>query len=87
MNTYTTPLRRVAGIAGCSVAALSLTAPLAGTAHATGVLAGTLIENTATATYQTGAGTGSVTSNKVTVKVDELLDVCRFALRSDPGGA
>jgi len=87
MNTYTTPLRRAAGIAGCSLVALSLTAPLAGTAHATGVLAGTLIENTATATYQTGAGTGSVTSNKVTVKVDELLDVAVATLSTAPATA
>lgn len=87
MNTYLTPLRRAAGIAGCSLVALSVTAPLAGTAHATGVLAGTLIENTATATYQTGTGTGSVTSNKVTVKVDELLDVAVSTLSTAPATA
>ncbi len=87
MNTYLTPLRRAAGIAGCSLVALSVTAPLAGTAHATGVLAGTLIENTATATYQTGTGTGSVTSNKVTVKVDELLDVAVATLSTAPATA
>ena len=87
MNTYLTPLRRAAGIAGCSIVALSLTAPLAQTAHATGVLAGTLIENTATATYETGAGTGSVTSNKVTVKVDELLDVAVSTLSTAPATA
>ena len=80
MNTYTLPLRRAAGIAGCSFAALSIAAP----AHATGVLAGTLIENTATATYQSGAGTGTVTSNKVTVKVDELLDVAVATLSTAP---
>lgn len=87
MNTYSTPLSRAAGIAGCSLVALSLTAPLAGTAHATGVLAGTLIENTATATYQTGSTTGSVTSNKVTVKVDELLDVAVATLSTAPATA
>lgn len=89
MNTYNTPLRRAAGIAGCSLvapslAALALSAPLAETAHATGVLAGTLIENTATATYKTGSGTGTVTSNKVTVKVDELLDVAVATLSTAP---
>ena len=87
MNTYLTPLRRAAGIAGCSLVALSLTAPIAGTAHATGVLAGTLIENTATATYQSGGGTGKVTSNKVTVKVDELLDVAVATLSTAPATA
>ncbi len=87
MNTYLIPLRRAAGIAGCSLVALSVTAPFAGTAHATGVLAGTLIENTATATYQSGSATGSVTSNKVTVKVDELLDVAVATLSTAPATA
>lgn len=80
MNTYTLTFRRTAGIIGCSLGALSAAAP----AHATGVLAGTLIENTATATYQSGAGTGTVTSNKVTVKVDELLDVAVATLSTAP---
>ena len=89
MNTYITPLRRAAGAARCSLvapslAALALAAPFAGTAHATGVLAGTLIENTATATYQTGASTGTVVSNKVTVKVDELLNVAVTTLTTAP---
>ncbi|MBX9884593.1 MAG: hypothetical protein K2X68_06440 [Novosphingobium sp.] len=87
MTTYITPFRRVAGIAGCSLVALSVTAPLAGSAHATGVLAGTLIENTATATYQTGTATGTVVSNKVTVKVDELLDVAVATLSTAPATA
>ena len=87
MNTYNTSLRRAAGIAGCSFAALSLTAPFADSAHATGVLAGTLIENTATATYKSGTATGTVTSNKVTVKVDELLDVAVTTLSTAPATA
>jgi uncharacterized repeat protein (TIGR01451 family) len=92
MNTYTTPLRRAASIARCSlaapsIAALALSAPLTGAAHAAGVLAGTLIENTATATYKTGSGTGTVTSNKVTVKVDELLDVAVATLSTAPATA
>lgn len=87
MNTYLIPLRRAAGIAGCSLVALSVTAPFANSAHATGVLAGTLIENTATATYQSGSTTGSVTSNKVTVKVDELLDVAVATLSTAPATA
>lgn len=54
------------------VAAGTLSAPAA---HADGVIAGTLIENVATASYESGSGTQTVTSNKVTLKVDELLDV------------
>ena len=54
------------------------------TAHAAGVSAGTLIENTATASYNTGAATVSVTSNTVTVKVDELLDVAVANLSGSP---
>lgn len=45
------------------------------TAHASGVEAGTLIANTASATYTSGGSPGSVNSNTVTVRVDELLDV------------
>jgi uncharacterized repeat protein (TIGR01451 family) len=54
------------------------------TAHAAGVDAGTLINNTATATYTSGASGGSVQSNTVTVKVDELLDVAVAGLASAP---
>lgn len=53
-------------------------------AHATGVAAGTLIENTATATYQSGTATGSVTSNTVSLKVDELLNVAVTTLSASP---
>ncbi|WP_068076308.1 DUF11 domain-containing protein [Novosphingobium lentum] len=56
----------------------------AGSAHATGVTAGTLIENTASATYTSGASGGSITSNTVTVKVDELLDVAVAGLTTTP---
>lgn len=51
-------------------------------AFAAGVPAGTLIENTASASYDTGADTPTQTiaSNKVTVKVDELLDVAVASL-------
>jgi uncharacterized repeat protein (TIGR01451 family) len=51
------------------------------------VLAGTLIENTATATYTSGSSGGTVTSNKVTVKVDELLDVAVSTLSTTPASA
>lgn len=54
-----------------AVASLGLAAP----ALATGVAAGTLIENTASATFTTGSGTQTVDSNTVVLQVDELLDV------------
>lgn len=58
----------------CGTAALAaLSVPSA--AMAAGVDAGTLIVNTATATYQSGADTRSVDSNTVTVRVDEVLNV------------
>lgn len=44
-------------------------------AQATGIEAGTLIANTASATYTSGGSSGSINSNTVTVRVDELLDV------------
>ncbi len=44
-------------------------------AMAAGVPAGTLIENTATASYDSGGGTQSIDSNTVSLRVDELLDV------------
>ncbi len=55
-------------------------------AHAAGVDAGTLIENTATATYEDGNGPQTVDSNTVTVLVDELLDVTVTSLDSGPVG-
>ncbi|HSF12368.1 MAG TPA: hypothetical protein VLA50_05285 [Erythrobacter sp.] len=45
--------------------------------------AGTLIENTAVASYDDGAGARTINSNTVTVRVDELLDVTLTSL--DPG--
>lgn len=44
-------------------------------AQAASVRAGTLISNTATATFSDGGATQTVTSNTVTVLVDEVLDV------------
>lgn len=52
-------------------------------ALAGGVTAGTLIENTAIASYDDGAGPRTINSNTVTVRVDELLDVTLTSL--DPG--
>ncbi len=47
---------------------------------AAGVSAGTLIQSTATATYTAGTMNGSVQSNTLSVKVDELLDVAVSSL-------
>lgn len=52
-------------------------------ALAGGVTAGTLIENTAVASYDEGGVARSINSNTVTVRVDELLDVTLTSL--DPG--
>jgi uncharacterized repeat protein (TIGR01451 family) len=53
-------------------------------AHAAGTIAGTSIDNTATATYDLpGGGTSTVTSNTLKLRVDELLDV---AVASTDGG-
>mgnify|MGYP006266034329 CR=1 FL=1 len=60
------------------VLALSLAAP----AMAEGVDAGTLIENTAQATYEDAAGSRTVSSNTVSLRVDELLDVTLSPLDS-----
>ncbi|MEP5726748.1 MAG: hypothetical protein ABJ311_10050, partial [Erythrobacter sp.] len=56
---------------------------LASSAMAGGISAGTLIENTATATYDDGSGTQTVDSNTVVLRVDELIDVTVTSL--DPG--
>lgn len=59
-------------------AAFTMSAPvLAG-----GISAGTLIENTATATFDDGGTPTTITSNTVTVRVDELLDVTVTSLDS-----
>ena len=49
-------------------------------AQAAGVTAGTLIQNTASATYTSGADSLTVTSNTVSLRVDELLDVAVTSL-------
>ena len=53
-------------------------------ALAAGVDAGTLIENTAQATYNTPDGTQTIDSNTVTLKVDELLDTTVTSVDSGP---
>jgi hypothetical protein len=58
-------------IFGVAVALVSAT-----NAHASGTTAGTKIDNTAIATYSLpGGGSGSVSSNTVSLTVDELLNV------------
>lgn len=57
-----------------TTAAAFIPALSAGAAHAEGVGAGVLIENTAQAEYQSTSGTQTVTSNTVTLRVNELLD-------------
>ena len=69
-------------IAASSLAVLAT--QWAGAAQAAGVTAGTLIANTATATYDTGSASVSVQSNTVTVRVDELLDVAVATLGASP---
>lgn len=64
------------------VALFTLSTP----ALADGVSAGTLIENTATATYDDGEGPVTVDSNTVVVRVDELIDVTVTSLDSGPIG-
>ncbi|MXP09121.1 DUF11 domain-containing protein [Altererythrobacter halimionae] len=60
----------------CAASALAVACLLSPSdAHADGVRAGTLINNTASATYTDGTGPKTVDSNTVTVTVDELLDV------------
>jgi uncharacterized repeat protein (TIGR01451 family) len=52
-------------------------------ALAAGTLAGTNIENIATASYDTGSGTVDIQSNPAVILVDELIDVT--VASSDPG--
>jgi uncharacterized repeat protein (TIGR01451 family) len=80
MTTYARTNPAFAMISGAALlAGLSLSAP----AQAEGVTAGTLIENTAVASYEEGGTARTVNSNTVTVRVDELLDVTLTSL--DPG--
>lgn len=62
--------------------AVALAAP-ALPAHAAGTVAGTQIANTATATYTGPGGPTTISSNTVTLRVDERLDVT--VASADPG--
>jgi uncharacterized repeat protein (TIGR01451 family) len=65
----------------CALAVAASAYPAA--AFATGVSAGTTIQNTASATYSNGATTETITSNQVDILVDEVLNV---ALASQDAG-
>ena len=70
-------------VQGSGIATAAAFLAFAAPAHAAGTLAGTDIVNEATASYDVGAGTASVTSNINTIKVDELLDVVVTGPSSD----
>ena len=75
-------------LAARTLALVSLGAVVApGAAHATGVTAGTLIQNTASATYTSGSSSGTVSSNTVSITVDELLNVAVAGLTTTPAVA
>ena len=66
-----------------TLAAAAVLVSTATSAQAAGVDAGSLITNTAQATYGDAGGTTTIASNEVVIKVDELLDVTVTTL--DPG--
>lgn len=86
MNTQKLIRPSTANSLASAFAAAILASAATAPAHAAGVDAGTLIENTATATYDDGSGTQSVDSNTVVVRVDELLDVTVTSLDGGPVG-
>lgn len=69
--------------ASCFALCATLGLAIAQPAHAAGTLAGTDIENIASATYDTPSGPITIQSNTVIIKVDELLDVT--VASTDPG--
>ena len=73
----------VAQGAGPRLLAAVAAAGFATAAQAEGTVAGTIIQNVATATYDGPAGTATVSSNNVSLKVDELIDVS--VAWADPG--
>jgi hypothetical protein len=80
MNTHA---RLYASFATILVPAALAAALMPAPALAGGVTAGTLIENTAFASFDEAGTPRTVNSNTVTVRVDELLDVTLTSL--DPG--
>jgi uncharacterized repeat protein (TIGR01451 family) len=65
------PLGKLAGLLLTSATAVIVATP----AHAKGVRAGSIVTNTATATYEVGTTTTTINSNTVSMRVDEVLDV------------
>src|SRR3546814_3412408 len=59
----------------CSTIALLAALALPMRAEAAGTRAGSTISNTASASFDTGAGTTTVDSNRVDLLVDELLEI------------
>lgn len=73
MNTRSTIFaHHVRVLLACGVASAAIVAT---PASASGVHAGTVIRNVASATYDDGTGPKTVTSNPVDLQVDEVLDV------------
>ena len=70
-DNFTRPVGRytILLLSGAALSAVATPAMAAGTR------AGSVIENTATATYDVGPGTSSVNSNQHDLQVDELIDV------------
>ena len=62
-------------IPAISTFALALALALPMQAEAAGTRAGSMISNTASASYDAGGGTQTINSNQVDLRVDELLDV------------
>lgn len=62
-------------IPAISILALAIALALPMQAEAAGTRAGSTISNTASASYDAGGGTQTIDSNKVDLRVDELLDV------------
>ena len=67
-----------------ALAVLALGAGTASHAYAAGTPAGTVINNTATATFSIGSTPNTVQSNTVSVKVDQLLNVTVTPLTTTP---
>ena len=78
------PSNRSARRRSLAGAAALLTAALPTAARAEGVRAGTIIDNVATATFGPGGQTVTITSNTVSVKVDEIVDVVVAPLATSP---
>lgn len=72
---------------GSALATASFAAAFGAPALASGVPAGSLIENTATATYTANSVAQSVDSNTVALTVDEVLDVAVASQESGPVAA